>query len=279
MARSKSSKKHPATHGRLTEAAAVESINPMRAGMPAQDSIISVRPLISKEAGGAEALAAPKYRIIQTNEVDAYEKAATSQETLNAALAKPEAALSDNFAGTARKAAKLSISSAPVQTYKDLKTLVSSLPAHEDMKNHVPKIKTTSTSDRVAEEKRNIRIKVFLYAASREDDNDFHLILGRDPKSSPELYMTMELSGLPPKSSASFTKLNAARDAFKAFFADNLPAVTYDFYDPPIPVQIEGSLFWDATHSTGQRPGPKSLKSRMPVVWEVHPITMIKFNP
>jgi hypothetical protein len=141
------------------------------------------------------------------------------------------------------------------------------------------KIKTNATSDRVAQEKRNVKIKVFLYAASREDDRDFHLILGRDPNSSPEVYMTMELSGLPPASKPSFAKLKAARDAFKAFFGGDLPGLSYDFYDPPIPVRIEGSLFWDASHAKGSRPGPKSLKSRMPVVWEVHPISKITFNP
>jgi hypothetical protein len=280
MPKSSSKKKKPET-GRLTEAAAVASVDPLRTGMPAQDSIISVRPLITAEAiAAAEAIAVPTYRIIQTNEVDAYEKAATSMETLNAAVAAAEAApVSDKFDGTARKAAKLSIADAPTKTFNDLKTLVNSLPAHEDMKNHNPKIKTTATSNRVAEEKRNVRIKVFLYAASREDDNDFHLILGRDPNSGPELYMTMELSGLPPASSASFDKLKAARDAFKAFFDADVPGLTYDFYDPPIRVRIEGSLFWDASHSTGSRPGPKSLKSRMPTVWEVHPITKIVFNP
>ena len=280
MSRSASGKKKT-SRGRLTEAAALSSVDPLRTGMPAQDSIISVRPLVTPEAAAAaEALKVPAYRIIQTNEVDAYEKAATSIETLDAAIEAAEAApVSDKFEGTARKAAKLSIADAPTKTFKDLKNLVKTLTPHDDMKNHVPKIKTTATSNRVEEEKRNVRIKVFLYAASREDDNDFHLILGRSPDSSPELYMTMELSGLPTASSASFAKLKAARDAFKAFFNEDLPGLSYDFYDPPIPVRIEGSLFWDASHSSGQRPGPKSLKSRMPTVWEVHPITKIVFNP
>lgn len=261
------------------EASALSSLNPLRTGMPALDSIVSVRPLVTSEAAAvAEALDVSGYRIIRTNEVDGYEKAATSIETLNAAMAAA-APVGDNFKGNARKAAKLSFADAPIKTFTDLKKLVNSLTPDEDMKNRVPPIKKTATSNRVEEEKRNVRIKVFLYAASREDDNDYHLILGRNPDSSPELYMTMELSGLPPSSSASFPKLKAARDAFKAFFGGDLPGLSYDFYDPPIPVRIEGSLFWDASHSSGQRPGPKSLKSRMPTVWEVHPITKIVFNP
>ena len=279
MPKSKKTKKPE--NARLSEAAAVESVNLMRPGMPAADSIISVRPLRTAEAlAAAESISAATYRIIQTNEVDGYERAATSQETFNEAMAVAEAApASDKFDGTARKAAKLSIADATTKTFNDLKTLINSLPSHEAMKDRTPPIKKTATSNRVAEEKRNVRLKLFLYAASREDDNDFHLILGRDPDSSPELYMTMELSGLPSANSNSFDKLKAARDAFKVFFGDDLPGLSYDFYDPPIPVRIEGSLFWDASHASGTRPGPKSLKSRMPTVWEVHPITKIKFNP
>jgi len=123
-----------------------------------------------------------------------------------------------------------------------------------------------------------VRVKAFLYAASREDDNDFHLIIGRDPAKTPETYMTAELSGLPPQNADSFTKLKAARDDYKAFFGNDVPGFTYDFYDPPIPVVIEGSLFFDMTHATGQHPGPQSLKSRMPTIWEIHPVSSIKFE-
>jgi hypothetical protein len=94
--------------------------------------------------------------------------------------------------------------------------------------------------------------------------------------------MTMELSGLPPSTTPSFQKLDTARTAFKDFFNRNLsgkvPGLQYDYYDPPISVTIEGSLFFDMTHATGTRPGPKSLKSRMPVIWEVHPITTMVFQ-
>jgi hypothetical protein len=76
--------------------------------------------------------------------------------------------------------------------------------------------------------------------------------------------------------------LQAARDAFKAFFNNraggSLPGTTYDFYDPPVAVTVEGSLFFDITHVSGSRPGPASLKSRMPVIWEVHPISKIVFK-
>ena len=236
-----------------------------RAGLPAKDSVTAVTTV------------AGKYTIIHTKELDAYEKGA-----MGPGFAAPAAAalpVGDNFSGQARKAAKLSISASKTENFKDVDALVKSLTPDSKMIAHKPVIQTTPTSGRVKEEERNVHVSAFMYAASREADNDFHLIIGRDPKAAPEVYMTMELSGLPPGNSPSFTQLKAARDAFKQFFKANaggtLPGLTYDFYHPPVPVQIDGSLFFDMTHATGSRPGPPSLKSRMPVIWEVHPITKI----
>ena len=178
----------------------------------------------------------------------------------------------DEFAGQARKAAKLSIGTGQKETFKDLQALVNSLKADEAMITHQPPIGTDASSARVTEEQRNVSVAAFLYASSRESDNDFHLIVGQDP-TAPEVYMTMEVSGLPVGQGAPAFK--TARDAFKGFFGAKLPAFSYDFYDPPIPVKIEGSLFFDMTHATGQHPGPPSLKSRMPTIWEVHPVTAI----
>jgi hypothetical protein len=256
-------------------------LDPHRAGMPSRDSITGVTlasPSTSAAAAEADAVGI-QYRIIQTNELDEYEKGAASAEDFAAAVA--DAPTGDNFEGTARKAAKLSIAKAKTEKFTDLKNLIKSLTPDDEMRDHDPKIGTGAKSGRVEEEQRNVRVNAFIYAASRENDNDFHLIIGRDPDKTPEMYMTMELSGLPPKSSASFAKLNAARDAYKTFYNENLggnlPGLKYSFYDPPIPVTIEGSLFFDMSHAKGQAPGPKSLKSRMPTIWEVHPITKITF--
>ena len=90
--------------------------------------------------------------------------------------------------------------------------------------------------------------------------------------------MTMELSGLPPQTSPSFPQLKAARDSFKNIFkklGGQMPGLTYDFYDPPIPVRIDGSLFFDMSHAKPPHPGPPSLKNKMPTIWEVHPISKI----
>lgn len=250
----------PATRLPLTGATLAQPIDFAQPGLPSLDSVfdaVSFTPI----PGG------PTYQVLRTTEVDTY-------ESPGVAAAPP----SDNFAGTDRKTAKLSIGQNPTEQFLDVRTLIASLVPDDAMINHVPPIGTSSTSKRVTEEQRNVRLLGFLYAASREHDNDFHLIVGRDPAMLPEMYMTMEVSGLPGARSASFTRLKSARDAFVSFFGAHVPQLAYDFYHPPIPVVIEGSLFFDITHAVGQHPGPPSLKSRMPTIWEVHPVTAISLG-
>ena len=259
------------------------AISNARPGLPDPASVVQeIHFGATAPATTAEAPTPSQYRIIRTNEVDEYEpkwSKAKVEETI-AAEAKPAG---DNFQGTSRKAAKLSIVDAKAQKFKDLADVVASFVP--DKKMAAMKIPTDAKSNRVAEEKRNVSVPAFIYAASAEDDNDFHLIIGRDPDAGgKEVYMTMELSGLPPASAKSFKQLKTTRDTFKKFFAKtfagNLPGKTYDFYDPPIRIEVEGSIFFDATHSKGSKPGPKSLRPKMPTVWEVHPIAKIKlFGP
>jgi hypothetical protein len=253
--------------------------------MPSLDSVHATVSFTPTPAG-------PQYIIVRTTEVDSYEtsppavavrklltgKKAVPRSALAAAL-KPKPPVGDNFGGTDRKAAKLSIPQAQPEVFPDLQDLIASLEPEEHMIHHKPRITITATSKRTKEEMRNVRVQAFLYAASREGDNDFHLIIGRDPARTPEIYMTMEVSGLPQQASPSFGTFKETRDAFQKFFGTRLPGFTYDFYHPPIPVTIAGSLFFDMTHSSGQRPGPPSLKSRMPTIWEVHPVTAITLGP
>jgi hypothetical protein len=244
-------------------------------GLPASDSVVAAMSLIPSAgmAGSPQAAASRTYQILRTIEVDEYEPA------IGTPLARPAARAGDAFRGTARKAAKLSIADAPIEAFGDLPSLIASLPPDSRMSARQPPISDGADSARVREEMRTIRVRAFLYAASRENDNDFHLIIGSARDAGPLRCMTMELSGLPPSLSRSFARLKAARDAFKAFFGTNLPGPSYDFYDPPIPVEIEGSPFFDITHATGSRPGPASLRAFMPTIWEVHPISRIVFEP
>jgi hypothetical protein len=281
----------------LIDAPAAEPLDPLRPGMPALDSILDDKTTFTPTPGG------PTYRILKTTETDTYENtppavafraalagqktpdpgALTAADKLSPAKVQPgvdaaAAAKSDNFAGTDREAAKLSIATAKMETFEDVSALIATLPTLDEMIKL--NISQDPTSNRVPVENRNVHVSGFLYAASREADNDFHLIVGLDPKTGKETYMTMEVSGLPPKKDPSYQALNGARTSFKTFFQDkNLPGAGYHFYQPPIPLQAEGSLFFDVKHSKGQAPGPPSLKSRMPTIWEVHPLSKIKLGP
>jgi hypothetical protein len=267
----------------LTNAAAQDVLQPLRVGMPAMDAILDDKTTFTPKKGG------PTYRILKTTETDAYETTPAAMGLRQAihgkqapavaaivAAAKKKPSTGDQFAGNDRKIAKLSIPTAATENFADVANLVASLPSVDSMVKL--KIPTGPTSDRVSKEKRNFHVNGFLFAASREADNDFHLIVGCDPKTTPETYMTMEVSGLPPAASPAFGALNAARNAYKAFFGANLPGAGYNYYQPPIKMQIDGALFFDATHSKGPAPGPASLKSRMPTIFEVHPITKIKLG-
>ena len=255
-------------------------VTPHPAGMPAPRSVVAETPFTPPTAGErAFRAAGALYRILRTAEVDAYDTPMARAAVPPFADTLRAAPRGDSFRGTARKAAKISIAEAPVEAVADLPGLIASLAPDRRMKGRRPPISDGPTSDRVDEEKRNIRVRAFLYAASREDDNDFHLIIGSDRSAGPLMCMTMELSGLPPARSRSHRRLKEARDAYKSFFGRDLPGTSYDFYDPPIPVEIEGSLFFDVAHATGQKPGPRSLRPFIPTVWEVHPIARIVFEP
>lgn len=255
--------------------------SPRRSGMPERSSIVTDKVLSperrSGEAPAASASRTRTYRILRTRQTDPYDTPLQPAEVATLGLER-FAGFGDTYRGTARKTAKLAVADAGVETFEDIKDLIETLPAEEDMTSHRPPITTDASSGRVDDENRNVRSRAFLYAASREDDNDFHLIIGRSPDLEP-MYMTIEISGLPPEDSEHFSKLEAARGAYKEFFGDDLPGASYDFYDPPIPVEVEGSLFFDISHSSGSRPGPASLRPDIPTIWEIHPVTDIIFEP
>ena len=252
-----------------------------RLGMPERSAVVTEKILTpvrrSTQAPEASASDTTTYRILRTSETDPYDAPLQPAEVATLGLER-FAGFGDAFRGNARKAAKLAIADAGVEAFEDIKDLIETLPTEEDMISHQPPITRDAESGRVDEENRNVHVRAFLYAASREDDNDYHLIVGRAPDREP-MYMTIELSGLPPQDSEHFSRLEAARAASTAFFGDDLPGASYDFYNPPIPVEVEGSLFFDMSHSTGSRPGPASLRPHMPTIWEVHPITNIVFEP
>jgi hypothetical protein len=192
------------------------------------------------------------------------------------ALGASQGVIDDTFRGLARAAAKLSVSDTSVERFKDLKDLIKSLPADDFMASHVPPITNDRTSNRVAEEQRNVSLRAFLYAASREASNDYHLVISDVPDGSSGVYMTAIVSGLPDANSPYFAKLKSPREILKGFFSRHLPSAGYTHYNPPIPLEIEGSLFFNPIF-VGRPIGPAKLRAK--TAWEIRPITKLVFEP
>jgi hypothetical protein len=172
----------------------------------------------------------------------------------------------DNFVGVWRAKAKLSIGTGAVEPYPTLESLIAALPPESDTKSG------PATTDRSPTEQRNVRVKAFVYAAKREVSNDIKLIIGPDRATSTKGYMFAVVSGLPAPASPGFATLQSVRDSLKSLFGENPPGNSYDSYDPPIPVEVEGSLFLNTAHAPGTV-GPRGLNRDIRTRWEIRPIT------
>ena len=196
----------------------------------------------------------------------------SAQDMVGAAAPKSKAMINcneENFSGTDRKAAKVSIASAQQESI-DFDQLLSGLPKDNVMiAKHISK---ASTSNRIKEEKRNVKItNVFLYAIKRESDNDYHIIIGNQAGTK---FLNIENAGLPKSNASAFPTLHAVRDSVENYF-QHLCSQSYRTFKPAIPIDVEGSLFYDIDHAPGSV-GPASFKPT--TSWEIHPITKITFK-
>lgn len=216
-----------------------------------------------------------RYRIIHTGEDDIRELVpAAIEERSRGCNRWGGGSDQDTFHGCSRRSTKVSIARVAIEEFDDLVSLRQTLEADDAMINRSPSISHSHRSRRVSEEKRNVKVDAFLIAAKREDDRDFHLIVGTSNCDEPQCLMNIELSGL-PRSGAHRSRLKRVRNDFFSFFGDHLPRGRYDKYDPPIPIAVSGSLFFDISHRAGLV-GPRCC--RPDTAWEIHPITDIRFE-
>lgn len=180
------------------------------------------------------------------------------------------------FAGTDRKYAKTSyVERKDYEKFPNLEGLIATLPPDEKMLNHVPKISKSPDSHRVTEEERNVMVNAFIYAITREKDNDYHIIIGSDPKRKKTQYFNVEVTGL-PTSGKYLPKLKQIRATCEAHLADVVKSSGYYEFDQPILVSVGGSLFYDIDH----RPGAVGPQGKRPkTAWEIHPVTFLVFEP
>jgi hypothetical protein len=185
------------------------------------------------------------------------------------------AASGENFAGSHRKAAKTSISDGPLEVYASLPALLTDLKSDDFMRNHHnPPLETDPDFDRVEEEEKNVEVPGSIVAIKKEPDNDYHIILVSNG-AGPEHFMNIEVTGLPP-TGPDRAPLKAVRQVLKDFLeeVDVRVGNRYVKFNPPVPVVITGSLFYDIDHAPGVV-GPAGM--RPDTAWEIHPVTKIVF--
>ncbi len=185
------------------------------------------------------------------------------------------------FHGCARRAAKVSLVSltdAPPERYGTVAELKHNLVGDDKMRHHhTPKLTEDVDSTRQPEEQRNVVIDALIYAFKAEDDRDFHLIVGDPDCHSPVCFMNVEVGALPEDAGSDKDDLAGVRAEFRSWI-ENEPGATYLFFvddqgnDSPLPVRIEGSLFYDLDHTAGTV-GPQGF--RPDTSWEIHPIRKI----
>jgi hypothetical protein len=148
------------------------------------------------------------------------------------------------------------------------------LTADAEMTQYNPPITKKPESPRVKEELFNISIDtVYIYGIYREDDNDFHMIIGNGRTGSAMRLLNAEVSGLPGDTDDHL--LTAVREKIKARFGDiTCKDGAFKPVGTLIPIQISGSLFFDIDHKAGVV-GFGVYKPT--TAWELHPITGIVF--
>ena len=174
-----------------------------------------------------------------------------------------------NYVGTARKAAKLSISGGTLSFYSDVCHFLTSLPGDQTMRSLPIPISTTATSGRVSLENFNARFKAYILAVSSASDNDYHVIISDSPNAK-NCLLNVEVLGLPATTDATYNTLLVVRTALGQCL--QLPTSGYWFFDPGVAATIQGSGFFDVSHGSGTI-GPLGLKPY--TAWELHPVTSL----
>jgi hypothetical protein len=175
------------------------------------------------------------------------------------------------FRGMDRKGPKTTIASASRKKFASLVALIATLPSDDDMRDHEPAIER-DTMVRVQEENRNVRVPAWIYAIKYEADQDWHVIIGTEPGGS-VTFFNAEVSGLPAPSAAAFATLLKVRNQLADILNNNLPSSGgYRKYPEPVPVIVDGSLFFDVDHAAGVV-GPTGMRPE--TAWEIHPVTRL----
>lgn len=181
------------------------------------------------------------------------------------------------FLGHYRSLAKTTMLRGVPERFGSVAELRATLIPDQRMRARYPEISSpeTAPSGRVVEERRLVAVDCFLYAIKleqdRDGDNDFHLIVGDDPRRNGSLLLNVEVSGV-PDGGRQIAAFRAVRNRLLDLVQRSRFPTGFLLLDSPMPVRVTGSLYFDADHTAGSV-GPAGY--RPSTVWEIHPVSDI----
>ena len=199
-------------------------------------------------------------------------KKVTAEEEDNDAVFKTSSTSCPTaYSGSARATAKTSFATVATTTYSSFSAVRSSVPSDTYMRG----LALGNGSARTTQENKNINLtSAYLYAISRESDEDLHMIIG---DASAGTLTNCESSGYPSRSSSAYVSIKSVRDSItKRFGTDFCGTSGYTTFSPPVHLTgFQGSLFYDIDHAPGTV-GPSAYRPSSS--WEVHPLKFLKFH-
>jgi hypothetical protein len=183
----------------------------------------------------------------------------------------------NEFQGVARAEAKTHPSTTTTRKYKTVGDVLKNLPTDSYMR----RINVGDNTPRTPDEDYNVFVeKAYLFYISKEDDQDFHLIIGDiNENGEKSNFMTAEIAGLPKgeTNTSAYQLLERTRrqlyEKYPDFFTGNRK--TFKPLSKPPEIALRGTLFFDNRHTAGQI-GAGAAKPN--TVWEIHPVTFIDFK-
>jgi hypothetical protein len=180
---------------------------------------------------------------------------------------------SDIFQGCIRGNVKTTMLTRRATRYPTVAELIPALPKTTEMKQKG--ISSLETGARDVAENENVVVETaFLFAIYKEDDNDYHMIIGSTATLETAVLMNIEISGLPRGASTAIKrKFRRVRRIIESVpYLQNIPCnpSPAKLLRTPIELKnIKGSLFWDSQHASGGV-GPESARPQS--AWEIHPV-------
>ena len=254
------------------------SLPPRRAvtGAPSVEAAVRAATTTGKAGQITSGGSGAKYRYFQTDDPGAQAATRDARRAEDAAaLSADDVTVDDSnrFMGSARAHAKTTIAHANLERFGDLDAMVATIPPDSKMLSYQPRI--NRDTPRVAEELRNVAVCAWIVATKGESDNDYHVMLSNADGS---IIFNAEVSGIPDTGSKGNRKrLFDARASFEAFVEqDGRKTGKYTGWGDPVPVYVEGSLFYDTEHQRGAV-GPAFARPKS--AWEIHPVSKVLFEP